>query len=79
MTSPTWIASTPIGREHFALGQAEGKAEGKAEAVLRVLNTRGVHVPSNVRSRINACTDQTELDALLDRALTATTTDDLFD
>ncbi|WP_131757042.1 hypothetical protein [Actinomadura fibrosa] len=79
MTMPTWTATTPLGREERARGQAEGEAKGKAEAVLRVLNTRGVHVPSDVRSRITACTDQTQLDTLLDRALTATTTDDLFD
>lgn len=63
------------GREE---GRAEGRAEGEARAVLRVLDRRNVRVPPDVRERIMACTDTTTLETWLDRALTATTIDDLL-
>jgi hypothetical protein len=58
--------------------RAEGRAEGEAKAVLRVLERRGIHVPSSVREQILACTDTTVLDGWLDRSLTITSIEDLF-
>jgi len=45
--------------------------------VLRVLKTRGVHVPDDVRERVLACTDTNRLELWLDRAVTASTTEDV--
>lgn len=60
-------------------GEARGKAEGEATLVLRALEQRGVEVPEAARQRISTCTDTEQLEAWFDRALTATTIDDLFD
>jgi hypothetical protein len=46
--------------------------------VLRVLERRGIAVPSAAREQILACTDTTVLDGWLDRALDATSFDDVF-
>ncbi|MGW2015452.1 hypothetical protein [Streptomyces sp. NPDC001927] len=68
--------------ETFLKGKAEGevagKAEAKAEAVLRVLAARGVDVPEAAALRISSCTDTDVLDTWLDRAITATTAEELF-
>ncbi|WP_282694357.1 hypothetical protein [Streptomyces sp. CC208A] len=57
----------------------EGQAKGKAEAVLRFLRARGIDVPEAVAERVTAVTDPDELDRLLDRAVTATSAEELFD
>ena len=61
-----------------AVGQARGKALGKAEAILDVLDRRGVAVPNDVRDRVLECTDTSLLGTWLDRAITATTVDDVI-
>lgn len=61
-----------------AEGKAEGRAEGKAEALLRLLAGRGVAVGPTARDRILACSDTATLDVWFDRAITATTVDDVF-
>ncbi|MDT9689584.1 hypothetical protein Q5762_14805 [Streptomyces sp. P9(2023)] len=61
-----------------AEGKAEGEAKGKAEAVLRVLAARGIEVPEATARRISSCTDTDVLDTWLDRAITATDTEELF-
>lgn len=62
-----------------ARGRAEGRAEGEAFALLRILERRTIPVPGDARSRILACTDTAQLGVWLDRALTATRIEDLFD
>jgi hypothetical protein len=57
---------------------AEGEAKGKADSILRVLVRRGVAVPDEVRDQILGCTDLVQLEAWLDRAVTATTVDDVI-
>lgn len=64
--------------EGRAEGRAEGEAIGEAKSVLRVLERRGIHVPSSVREQILACTDTNILEAWLDRAVVVTSIDDLF-
>ncbi|MBX6748754.1 MAG: hypothetical protein IRY85_03645 [Micromonosporaceae bacterium] len=67
------------GREE---GRAEGLAEGEVKAgakyLLRVLDRRAIPMTDDQRSRIMACTDPAILDRWLDRALDATTIDDVL-
>lgn len=58
--------------------KAEGRTEGEARAVLRALEHREIQVPEEARQRILECTDSSQADTWLDRALTAITVDDLF-
>jgi hypothetical protein len=62
----------------LAKGREEGRAEGRAEYVLRVLDRRAVPMTDDHRSRIMACTDPATLDRWLDRALDATTIEDVL-
>lgn len=83
MASTDWPVYSPFAREHYGRGKddgrAEGLAEGEANAILRVLAARGIGVPGEACARIRACTDQQQLDTLLDRAVSATSITDLFD
>ncbi|MYT70884.1 MULTISPECIES: hypothetical protein [unclassified Streptomyces] len=54
------------------------RAEGHANAILRFLDRRGVPVPDEARATIAGCTDHDTLDTWFDRALTATTIDDVL-
>jgi hypothetical protein len=60
-------------------GKTEGKAEGMAECVLRVLEVRGVPVSDAVRERITSCTDLDRLDDWLDRSVTVSRAEELFE
>ncbi len=64
-------------REIDARGRALGEALGEGRAVLTVLDARGVPVPDAIREQILTCTDLTQLDTWLRRAVTATTADDV--
>ena len=64
--------------EGQATGRAEGMAKGRAEYVLRTLTVRGIQVDSQVRERILSCTDLATLDRWFERALGATTLDDVL-
>ncbi|AQW54003.1 hypothetical protein [Streptomyces violaceusniger] len=61
-----------------AEGQAQGQAVKGAKDVLRVLSLRGLEVTPKTRERIEACKDLDLLDTWLDRAVTASRTEDLF-
>ncbi|OSP45312.1 hypothetical protein B7767_00135 [Streptomyces sp. 13-12-16] len=60
-------------------GRAEGRVEGRAEAVLVLLGHRGVEVSEEDRERIIGCGDPDVLDQWLKRALTATSTAEVFE
>ncbi len=91
MSSTAWPVYSPFAREHYgrgkddglaegeAKGEARGEAKGEANAVLRVLAIRGIAVSDDIRALICACADTQQLDTWLDRAVTATSIDDLFD
>ena len=55
-----------------------GRAEGEAAMLLRVLAARGFTVPDNIRQRVQSCTDTATLEAWGDRAVTATSLDEIF-
>jgi hypothetical protein len=59
-------------------GEARGRAEGQAAMLLRVLAARGFAVPDEVRRRVQSCTDITQLEAWGDRAVSATSLDEIF-
>ncbi|MFI2423503.1 hypothetical protein ACH5A7_05290 [Streptomyces sp. NPDC018955] len=58
--------------------RAEGETKGRAEAVLVLLGHRGVEVSEEDRERIIGCGDPDVLDLWLTRALTATSTAEIF-
>jgi len=62
----------------WAKGEAEGEAKGEAKALLRVLAARDIKVDETDRDRILTCTDTATLDAWLDRAIVATTVEEIF-
>ena len=55
------------------------RAEGEAAAVLSVLRCRDIEVPEARERQIKACTDLAQLELWLERAVSATCIDDLFD
>jgi hypothetical protein len=57
---------------------AQGEAKGEAKAVLRVLERRGLAISTEQRERILTCSDTPTLEGWLDKAVTATKTDELF-
>ena len=73
----------PIKAELLAQGQRIGKKVGKrlgkAEAVLDVLAHREVPVSAAVRKRVLAVRDELELQRWLERALTVTAAEALFE
>ncbi|MQY06033.1 hypothetical protein ACRB68_41130 [Actinomadura sp. RB68] len=69
-------------REYFGKGVAEGRAKEKTETtaknVLHILRTRSVCVSDEARRRILGCQDLGQLQTWLERAITASSTRELF-
>jgi predicted transposase YdaD len=59
-------------------GRKEGCANGVANALLRVLATRGLTVSREQEAQVRSCRDVPQLERWLDRALTATTVDEVL-
>ncbi|MEQ9497034.1 MAG: hypothetical protein RIT81_09245 [Deltaproteobacteria bacterium] len=57
---------------------AEGEEKGRAAMLLRVLDRRGLAVSDEQRTAIESCHDAARLELWLDRALEATSTDDVL-
>ncbi|MEQ9151051.1 MAG: hypothetical protein RLO06_06125 [Parvibaculum sp.] len=57
---------------------AEGEEKGRAAMLLRVLERRGLTVSDEQRAAIESCHDAVRLELWLDRALEATSTDDVL-
>jgi hypothetical protein len=60
-------------------GRAQGRVEGEAQMLLRILTARGLDVPEHIRVIVTECTDIARLEAWADRAVTATSLDDIFE
>ena len=58
--------------------RAAGRAEGEARSVLKFLAARGISVSEEQKERILACVDLAVLDRWVEKAVTATTADELF-
>jgi hypothetical protein len=67
-----------IKEEGRAEGRAEARAQGPAAMFLRILTVRGLEVPNHIRERVLACTDLKQLEAWADKAVTATSVQDVF-
>lgn len=57
---------------------AQGRTEGGAHMLLTLLAARGLAVLDDARTRINGCADVEQLEKWATRALTATTTNEIF-
>lgn len=64
--------------EGKAEGEAQGRADERAHMILRVLGSRLILTPLDVRERITGCTDLDTLGVWLDRAFTVANAEDLF-
>ncbi|HZE42046.1 MAG TPA: hypothetical protein VE172_24890 [Stackebrandtia sp.] len=56
----------------------EGREEATARNVLRLLEQRGIQISEETRQRVLSCTDLETLDRWFDRAVAATSAEDLF-
>ncbi len=63
------------GREE---GREEGRVAGKAEQLLRLMERRGFSLTEETRQRVTTCSDMPLLDLWFDRAIDATTLDEIF-
>lgn len=59
-------------------GLEEGRVAGKAEQLLRLMERRGFSMTEETRQRVTTCTDTPLLDLWFDRAIDATTLDEIF-
>ncbi|MGV9956247.1 hypothetical protein ACWDU0_30765 [Streptomyces cellulosae] len=59
-------------------GREEGRVAGKAEQLLRLMERRGFSLTGETRQRVTTCTDMPLLDLWFDRAIDATTLDEVF-
>jgi hypothetical protein len=60
-------------------GHGEGLAEGEARALLTALRVRGIAVPDAARERILAVKDPDRLERWLERAIVASSLDEVID
>ncbi|MEU6584631.1 hypothetical protein [Nocardia sp. NPDC046763] len=60
-------------------GRAEGRAEGLAVAVIHTLERNGITITAAARERITSCTEPERLLDWLDKSITASTVDSLFE
>lgn len=65
--------------EGLAEGMGRGRAEGEALALLTVLRSRNLPLSPELRDRIIGCTDTGQLTHWLERSLTITAADQLFE
>jgi len=54
------------------------EAQGKAEALIKILEARTVGLTGEQRDLVLACSDLGQLDVWVDRALAATSADEVF-
>ena len=65
-------------RQGIEKGIEQGKARGEAAALLKLLKARGVDLTEKQHDAVASSTDLQEIDRWFDRALTATSADDVF-
>jgi len=82
MQSQRYEFQSEFARRHTAIGEAHGQARGEAigeaRALLAVLDARGLIVSPEQRDRILSCTDAAALERWVRRAVSVSSTDDLF-
>ncbi|MGW4773638.1 hypothetical protein ACWEO2_37075 [Nocardia sp. NPDC004278] len=65
-------------RRHYFRGYTEGLARGTSNALQSLLRLRGFTITEVAATRMDMCTDLSQLDTWLDRAVTADAIDDVF-
>ena len=60
-------------------GKQEGPCQGVQRALLRILAARGLEVDPSSQRRIGACMDLEQLERWLDKALTVSSVQQLFE
>ncbi|WP_329520026.1 hypothetical protein [Spirillospora sp. NBC_01491] len=70
IVSTTWPVHSPFAREHYG--------RGEADMLLFILSKRDMRLSEAQRAQITSCTDVDQLHRWAERALHATTADDLF-
>jgi hypothetical protein len=63
----------------LAQGLAEGLAEGEAKMLLKVMTARGLTVSEDITVRVTECRDPAQVELWFDRAMTATTIEEIFE
>ena len=68
---------SPWRREGWEKGLLEGRQEGKGETLIRQLRVKFGGLPEGIEDRVRNLEGETELDAYLDRVVTATSLDEV--
>ncbi|RZU24718.1 hypothetical protein [Streptomyces sp. BK239] len=77
--TPRFPGRGTLVEEAMSEGEAKGEAKGRAADILRILDRRGIEVSEAVRESVTSCTDLDALGTWLDRSLTASAAEELFD
>lgn len=72
------LRETPLYRENFKQGLAEGRLAGRVRAIVVVLEARGIAVSEAQRTVLDRARDTERLDALLYRVGTVASTAELL-
>ncbi|MBK8260482.1 MAG: hypothetical protein IPK80_03990 [Nannocystis sp.] len=75
MSTPNYQYQSDFALKFFT----EGKAEGEASLLLHILERRGIAISEHDRDRVLSCTELAQIESWADRALTATTRDEVFE
>jgi len=62
----------------LAQGEARGEIKGEVRILLKILDSRSIHLTNEQLTLITSCTNPDQLDLWADRALGATSANDLF-
>ncbi|MGW4301511.1 hypothetical protein ACWEHT_17285 [Streptomyces sp. NPDC004646] len=78
MTAIQYFWRHPLAEQVREEGREEGRVQSQRELIIRALECRALSVPDDVRDRVNACEDPSQLDTWFQRAVHATSAADLF-
>ena len=72
------METTEYKADFFDRVEARAEARGEANALLKILKSRGIGLTEEQRETVASSTDPAQVDRWLDKALTATSADDVF-
>ncbi|MFJ4810797.1 hypothetical protein [Streptomyces longwoodensis] len=78
MAPVNYFFKNPVAEKVRDEGREEGREEERAAMVLRILEWRGIAVSEAVRERVTGCADLELLETWAQRAVHASTAEDLF-
>jgi hypothetical protein len=79
MSTTNYQFQSEFAQKYFFEGKEEGELKGEAKMLLRIIDRRGVAISSHDRERVMGCADASQIEMWADRALTATTRDEIFE